>query len=101
MYVSYDDPCKVTDEPLPVIKGFTKEKIFVVEDLEINKVLNKMFKRKSDKKWAEMWRLIEVSCSKPDNIESSRKRLNFNKETKKWELILNKPTRKLKSEKTF
>lgn len=98
MFVTYDDPCKVTGEPLPIIKGFTKEKTFVVEDPEINKVLNKIFKRKSMNKWPEMWRLVEVSCGLPDNIESSVRRLNFNKESKKWELILGKPTKKSKSE---
>ena len=94
MYVTYDDPCKVTDEPLPVIKGFTKEKIFTVEDYKINRKLDKLFEQKTDKKWPKMWELIEKNCGLPDNIESSRRRLDFDEETHRWRLILEKPTKK-------
>jgi hypothetical protein len=96
MYVSYDDPLKITGEPLPIIEGFEKEKIFAVEDGQINRQLNKLFKLKKDDKWPKMWKLIEENCGLPDDIESSRRRLNFNEKTKKWELILEKPTKKLK-----
>lgn len=94
MYVTYDDPFKVTEEPLPVIEGFVKEKVFVVEDGQINVQLNKIFKQKKDEKWGKMWKLVEENCGLPDNIRSDRRRLNFNEQTNKWELILEKPTKK-------
>jgi hypothetical protein len=96
MFVSYDDPLKITREPLPIIEGFVKEKVFVVEDAKINKQLDQLFGQGTDAKWPKMWKLIEENCGLPDDIESSRRRLNFNEETNKWELILEKPTKKLK-----
>jgi hypothetical protein len=98
MYVTYDDPCKVTDEPLPIIKGFTKEKIFVVKNKRINDRLDKIY-AKLPVDYPKMWELVEKNCGLPDNIESSRRRLNCNILTNQWELILEKPTKKLKSEK--
>jgi hypothetical protein len=101
MYVTYDDPCKVTKEPLPIIKGFTKEKIFVVKNKKINERIDKCYVDKEEPNWPKMWELVEKNCGLPDNIESSRRRLNRNQETNQWELILEKPTKKLKSETTF
>ena len=97
MFVTYDDPLKITGEPLPVIEGFIKEKTFVVKPTEINAHLNRLFKAKNPN-WKKMWEIVEANCELPKNIKSSRKRLNFNKATKQWELILEKPTKKLKSE---
>lgn len=95
IYVSHDDPLKITGEPLPIIEGFLKEKIFEVKPTEINAHLNRLFKAKKPN-WQKMWEIVEANCELPKNIESSRRRLNFNEETKKWELILEKPTKKLK-----
>jgi len=99
MYVTYDDPCKVTEEPLPIVKGFTKEKTFIVKNKKINERLNKIY-AKEPIIWSKMWEIIEKNCELPDNIEASVRRLNKNEETNQWELILEKPTKKLQSEKT-
>jgi hypothetical protein len=97
MCATYDDPCKATEEPLPIIKGFLKEKTFTVEDDKINRQLCKFFGQKTNKKWPKMRELIEKNCGLPDGIEFSRRRLNFNEDSQKWELILQKPTKKLKN----
>lgn len=93
MNVSFDDPLKVTEEPLPVIEGFEKSKTFVVEDSKINNQLNKLFKEKKPN-WQKMWELVENNCQNHENIESSHRQINFNKDAKKWELILEKPIKK-------
>lgn len=96
MHVGFDDPLEVSSEPLPVIEGFVKEKVFPVSNKEINTKLNRMFKAKKPN-WPKMWELVENNCQKPDNLESQRRRLNFNDETKQWELILEKPVRRKQS----
>lgn len=93
MNVGFDDPLKVTEVPLPVIEGFDKSKTYTVEDSKINTQLNRLFKAKTPN-WKKMWELVENNCQKPDNIESSRSRLNFNEETKRWELIIDKPVKR-------
>ena len=89
--VCYDDALKLTQEPLPEIEGFVKEKVFPVYDEKINQ---QIFKEYAKLNWPKMWELIEANCEKPEDIESSRRRLNINEATGLWELIYEKPTRK-------
>lgn len=55
-YVSYDDPFKVSNEPLPVIPEFKQYKDFVIEDREVCKRLHEMRDRGA---FIKMWKLIE------------------------------------------
>ena len=97
MNVGFDDPLNVSGEPLPTIEGFSKEKVYAVKNKNINTRLNRLFAAKSPN-WKKMWELVELNCDKPDNLESSRRRLNFNGETKEWELILEKPRKTKKND---
>jgi hypothetical protein len=56
VFRQFDDPCKVSDEPLPEIVGFKKTKEFYIEDPEINLEIHKNFLNKLPEK---VWKIVD------------------------------------------
>jgi hypothetical protein len=91
--VSFDDPLKVSSEPLPIIEGFSTKKNFPFVGKAINAKLQKLI---DSKKFEEMWKVVNdyMERKHPDVLYRGYTRVIFNEEKTHYELEVEKPRKK-------
>ena len=91
MFVSFDDPFKITDVPLPSVEGFTKSKRFYVDDEYTN---TKLREHIEDSRYDQAWSMINEYL-KGGVPAGEWSRIKFDEGSGEFYLEVFKPQKKL------
>ena len=91
-FTNFDDPLKVSDEPLPIIEKFQKGKSFLINDDKLKVCVKK-------KKWKEAWEIVDdfMKTNHPEIDLHGIRKIQYNRKSKMYELFVEKPIKKFDS----
>ena len=83
---NFDDPLKLSEEPLPIIEGFDKSKTFVIKGKKTNDRLHTLIEAKD---FTQLWKEID-KYFQDAMPKCSQSKIVYNEETGNHELICTK-----------